>query len=167
MPRLHVYVRKLVQAGHKVGIVRQTETAAIKSQSSNRNAPFTRQLTAVYTRATLEVCSTCTRSADPLRILCTQAGALDDVGHQGEGGSRDGGGWSNHGLSAYLVVVAEGGGETGACAVETSTGDVYYALFRYVDTMHSVCQSTRGWRTGMGSCGNSSVRVLKTSPAHK
>lgn len=54
VPRLHVYVRKLVQAGHKVGIVRQTETAAIKSQGTNRNAPFTRQLTAIYTRATLE-----------------------------------------------------------------------------------------------------------------
>ena len=28
---MHVHVRKLVTAGHKVGIVRQTETAAIKA----------------------------------------------------------------------------------------------------------------------------------------
>lgn len=114
VPRLHVYVRKLVQAGHKVGIVRQTETAAIKSQGANRNAPFTRQLTAVYTRATLE------------------AGVMDDVGQQGGGAAREGDGWSNQGLSAFLVVVAEGEGDTGACAVETSTGDVFYSQFRYV-----------------------------------
>ena len=28
---MHVHVRRLVTAGHKVGIVRQTETAAIKA----------------------------------------------------------------------------------------------------------------------------------------
>lgn len=39
----------------QVGIVRQTETAALKKAGDNRNAPFTRQLTALYTRATLEV----------------------------------------------------------------------------------------------------------------
>ena len=42
-------------AGLQVGVVRQIETAAIKKTSENRNAPFTRELTAVYTRATLEV----------------------------------------------------------------------------------------------------------------
>ena len=35
--------------------MRQIETAAIKKTSENRNTPFTRELTAVYTRATLEV----------------------------------------------------------------------------------------------------------------
>ena len=39
----------------QVGIVQQTETAALKKAGDNRNAPFTRQLTALYTRATLEV----------------------------------------------------------------------------------------------------------------
>ena len=29
--RLHVYVRRLVEAGHKVGVIRQTETAALKA----------------------------------------------------------------------------------------------------------------------------------------
>ena len=39
----------------QVGIVRQTETAALKKAGDNRNAPFTRELAALYTRATLEV----------------------------------------------------------------------------------------------------------------
>jgi len=37
-----------------VGVVRQTETAALKKAGDNRGAPFTRRLTALYTRATLE-----------------------------------------------------------------------------------------------------------------
>lgn len=40
---------------YQVGIVRQMETAALKKAGDNRNAPFTRELTALYTRATLEV----------------------------------------------------------------------------------------------------------------
>lgn len=39
----------------QVGIVRQTETAALKAAGDNKYAPFTRKLTAVYTRSTLEV----------------------------------------------------------------------------------------------------------------
>lgn len=39
----------------QVGVVRQMETAAIKASGSNKYTPFTRKLTAVYTRATLEV----------------------------------------------------------------------------------------------------------------
>ena len=42
----------------QVGVVRQIETAAIKASGSNKYTPFTRKLTAVYTRATLEVCYT-------------------------------------------------------------------------------------------------------------
>lgn len=38
-----------------MGIIRQTETAALKKAGENRNAPFERKLTALYTRATLEV----------------------------------------------------------------------------------------------------------------
>eukprot|EP00911_Craspedida_sp_UC1_P000115 UC1_evm1s91 len=51
--RLFVHVRRLVEAGYKVGVVRQTETAALKKAGDNRSAPFTRKLTDVYTRATL------------------------------------------------------------------------------------------------------------------
>lgn len=50
--RLHVHVKRLVEAGHKVGVVRQLETAALKAVGDNRNAPFTRQLTNLYTKAT-------------------------------------------------------------------------------------------------------------------
>lgn len=50
--RLHVHVRRLVQAGHKVGVVRQLETAALKAVGDNRNTPFVRQLTNLYTKGT-------------------------------------------------------------------------------------------------------------------
>ncbi|XP_068616934.1 DNA mismatch repair protein Msh3 [Brachionichthys hirsutus] len=51
--RLFVHVRRLVSHGHKVGVVKQTETSAIKASGTNRNALFTRQLTALYTKSTL------------------------------------------------------------------------------------------------------------------
>ena len=50
--RLHVHVKRLVNAGHKVGVVRQLETAALKAAGDNRNAPFTRKLTNLYTKGT-------------------------------------------------------------------------------------------------------------------
>lgn len=50
--RLHVHVKRLVTAGHKVGVVRQLETAALKAAGDNRNAPFVRKLTNVYTKGT-------------------------------------------------------------------------------------------------------------------
>jgi len=37
-----------------VGVVRQVESAALKAQSSTKSAPFVRQLTALYTAATLD-----------------------------------------------------------------------------------------------------------------
>lgn len=39
----------------QVGVVRQTETAAIKASGDNKYTPFQRRLTALYTRSTLEV----------------------------------------------------------------------------------------------------------------
>ncbi|ETI29082.1 hypothetical protein G647_01535 [Cladophialophora carrionii CBS 160.54] len=50
--RLHVHVKRLVTAGHKVGVVRQLETAALKAAGDNRNAPFVRKLTNLYTKGT-------------------------------------------------------------------------------------------------------------------
>ncbi|KAI9729025.1 MAG: Mismatch repair protein msh3 [Chrysothrix sp. TS-e1954] len=50
--RLHVHVKRLVAAGHKVGVVRQLETAALKAAGDNRNAPFVRKLTNLYTKGT-------------------------------------------------------------------------------------------------------------------
>lgn len=50
--RLHVHVKRLVAAGHKVGVVRQKETAALKAVGDNRNTPFVRELTNLYTKGT-------------------------------------------------------------------------------------------------------------------
>lgn len=38
----------------QVGVVRQVETAALKSVGSNKSAPFDRRVTALYTAATLD-----------------------------------------------------------------------------------------------------------------
>lgn len=114
--RLNVHVRRLVSAGYKVGVVKQSETAAIKAHGSNRLGPFCRGLSALYTKATLE--------------------AAEDVG-----GGEEGCGSSSN----YLVCVVEkgvGGGEDGeggkesrfdvrigVVGVEISTGDVVYGEF--------------------------------------
>ncbi|KAM3730106.1 hypothetical protein ACB098_12G062400 [Castanea mollissima] len=113
--RLNVHVRRLVSAGYKVGVVKQTETAAIKAHGENRAGPFCRGLSALYTKATLE--------------------AAEDLGGEEEG---------CRGESNYLVCVAEKsvleknmecGLESrfdvkiGMVAVEISTGDVVYAEF--------------------------------------
>ncbi|KAJ3189335.1 Mismatch repair protein msh3 [Gaertneriomyces sp. JEL0708] len=50
--RLHVHVKKLVQNGYKVGVVRQMETAALKAVGDNKSGPFVRKLTNVYTKGT-------------------------------------------------------------------------------------------------------------------
>ena len=50
--RLHIHVKRLVTAGHKVGVVRQLETAALKAVGDNRNTPFVRKLTNLYTKGT-------------------------------------------------------------------------------------------------------------------
>ena len=44
---------RMVAAGYKVGVVKQMETAALKAASDKRSGPFTRELTALYTRTTL------------------------------------------------------------------------------------------------------------------
>ncbi|WWC60269.1 uncharacterized protein I303_102837 [Kwoniella dejecticola CBS 10117] len=50
--RLHIHVKKLISLGYKVGVISQTETAALKKAGENRNAPFTRELTHLFTAAT-------------------------------------------------------------------------------------------------------------------
>ncbi|XP_078221398.1 DNA mismatch repair protein Msh3 isoform X6 [Callithrix jacchus] len=51
--RLFVHVRRLVAKGYKVGVVKQTETAALKAVGDNRSSLFSRKLTALYTKSTL------------------------------------------------------------------------------------------------------------------
>ncbi|EPE28138.1 DNA repair protein MutS, III [Glarea lozoyensis ATCC 20868] len=50
--RLPVHAKRLVSAGYKVGVVRQIETAALKKAGDNRNTPFVRKLTNVWTKGT-------------------------------------------------------------------------------------------------------------------
>nr|CAD7403753.1 unnamed protein product [Timema cristinae] len=51
--RLHVHLRRLVEEGHKVGVVNQVESSLTRSTSENKNIVFNRQLVGVYSKATL------------------------------------------------------------------------------------------------------------------
>ncbi|KAL8961301.1 MAG: hypothetical protein Q9193_002126 [Seirophora villosa] len=107
--RLHVHVKRLVRAGHKVGVVRQLETAALKAAGNNRNAPFVRKLTNVYTKGTY----------------------IDDVeGLEGPSGGTP--------ATGYLVCITESSARgwgtdekvrLGFLAVQPATGDVIYDDF--------------------------------------
>ncbi|KAG9140711.1 hypothetical protein Leryth_006910 [Lithospermum erythrorhizon] len=111
--RLNVHVRRLVSEGYKVGVVKQTETAAIKAHGGNKLGPFSRGLSALYTKATLE------------------AG-------ENLGGGEEGCGQCNN----YLVCVVENKVKNveqgmrsgvdvkiGVVGVEVSTGDVVFGEF--------------------------------------
>ncbi|CAN1264858.1 DNA mismatch repair protein MSH3 [Linum perenne] len=93
-------------ARYKVGVVKQTETAAIKAHGENRTGPFCRGLSALYTKATLE--------------------AAEGMGEKEEGC----GGESN-----YMCCVVEKNEDCGIdvkigiVGVEISTGDVVYGEF--------------------------------------
>ncbi|KAG9249907.1 muts domain V-domain-containing protein [Emericellopsis atlantica] len=108
--RLPVHAKRLVAAGHKVGVVRQIETAALKKVGDNRNAPFTRKLTNLYTKGT----------------YVDEVGELD---HQPDSGAPSGG---------YLLCLTEtkakGWGtdervDVGIIAVQPATGDIIYDNF--------------------------------------
>ena len=111
--RLHVHVKRLVGAGHKVGVVRQLETAALKAAGDNRNAPFTRKLTNLYTKGTY----------------------IDDIeGLEAPIGAPSG----SSPATGYLVCITEqnskGGGtdekvRVGLVAVQPATGDVIHDDF--------------------------------------
>ncbi|KAL1916809.1 uncharacterized protein VTP21DRAFT_5513 [Calcarisporiella thermophila] len=105
--RLHVHVRRLVYAGHKVGVVQQTETAALKAAGDNRNAPFERKLTHLYTKGT----------------FVDDMNTMDDE-------TTAGGGY----LMCLYEEVRGGSGRDeyvhlGLVAVHPSTGDIIYDNF--------------------------------------
>ena len=109
--RLPVHAKRLVAAGHKVGVVRQIETAALKKAGDNRNAPFVRKLTNVYTKGT----------------YIDENGELDSSGD--DNGTPSGG---------YLLCLTEspakGSGtdekvDVGIIAVQPATGDIIYDCF--------------------------------------
>ena len=111
--RLHHHVKRLINAGHKVGVVRQKETAALKAAGDNRNAPFIRELTNVYTKGTY----------------------IDDIEEFEEPLSSLSGGAP---ATGYLVCITEsnpkGWGTDekvhfGLIAVQPATGDVIYDDF--------------------------------------
>jgi DNA mismatch repair protein MSH3 len=51
--RLGVHLNRLVASGYKVGVVKQTETAALKAVGSNKSNLFDRKLVGLYTKSTL------------------------------------------------------------------------------------------------------------------
>src|SRR5690242_16249289 len=113
--RLHVHVKRLVGAGHKVGVVRQLETAALKAIGDNRNAPFVRKLTNVYTKGTY----------------------IDDVEGMDEADSSQTAG-SQSPATGFLLCMTEnnvkgvGNDEkvrVGIIAVQPATGDIIYDDF--------------------------------------
>ncbi|KAG0138454.1 muts domain V-domain-containing protein [Tuber indicum] len=113
--RLHVHVKRLVTAGHKVGVVRQVETAALKAAGDNRNAPFERKLTNLYTKGTY----------------------IDDVDGL-DGDLAAGAGSGGAAGTGFMLCIAEkpGGGtgtdekaHVGIVAVQPATGDVIYDEF--------------------------------------
>jgi DNA mismatch repair protein MSH3 len=109
--RLQVHVKRLVKANHKVGVVRQVETAALKAAGNNRNTPFIRKLTNLYTKGTY---------VDDIEGLETSAAS---AGAQATG---------------YLLCITEtnakGWGtdekvQVGLVAVQPATGDIIYDDF--------------------------------------
>ncbi|KAL8964543.1 MAG: hypothetical protein Q9183_004381, partial [Haloplaca sp. 2 TL-2023] len=111
--RLHVHVKRLVGAGHKVGVVRQIETAALKAVGDNRNAPFVRKLTNVYTKGTY----------------------IDDIDDPEDSGSKPS---ASAPATGYLVCITESNAKgwgtdekvrVGIVAVQPATGDVIHDNF--------------------------------------
>ncbi|TGO62880.1 hypothetical protein BOTNAR_0107g00040 [Botryotinia narcissicola] len=110
--RLPVHAKRLVAAGHKIGIVRQTETAALKKAGDNRNAPFVRKLTNVYTKGTY----------------------IDDIDGLDSTEAPSGGAPATGYLLCITETKAKGWGtdekvEVGVLAVQPATGDVIYDNF--------------------------------------
>ncbi|CAI7755073.1 unnamed protein product [Closterium sp. NIES-53] len=148
--RLHVHVRRLVEAGFKVGVVRQSETAAIKAHGSNKGGPFGRHLSALYTRATLE-------AGEDL------GGGGGEGGEGGEGGVGEGAGGGGGGggmggrLSSYLVCIAEEGvGEKGKGKKEGGKGgaggsSAAAASSPGLSPPATDLDSSQGWEAGSGA----------------
>ncbi|CAG5128814.1 unnamed protein product, partial [Candidula unifasciata] len=111
--RLFVHVRRIVAAGYKVGIVKQMETAHLKAAAGNKSAPFTRQLTALYTKSTLI-------GEDILYPLCDAEADCETTSWQ-----------SNHYLMCLCEQQASSGTSChiGFVCVDVSTGEVIYDEF--------------------------------------
>lgn len=94
-----------MDAGYKVGIVKQTETAALKAVGSNRNQVFERELTQVLTKGTIV-----DEMYEPVTTCAT--GYLMCLVEEKRGGN---------GPDDRMY--------TGIVAVQPSTGDIIYDTF--------------------------------------
>ncbi|KAL3700235.1 hypothetical protein R1sor_018257 [Riccia sorocarpa] len=127
--RLHVHVRRLVEAGCKVGVVRQQETAAIKAHGANKAGPFIRGLSALYTRATLEAAENLGGESEAgltrvnSYLMCVAERPILDSSKNKMKGSVSVGRDSDARMGSYDT-------ELGVVAVETSTGDVMFSHFK-------------------------------------
>ncbi|KAK7115963.1 DNA mismatch repair protein Msh3-like [Littorina saxatilis] len=124
--RLFVHIRRLVAAGYKVGVVKQTETAALKAAGDNRNAPFMRKLTALYTKSTL-----IGEDVDPL------SGSVDTEGEQTTSIIVR--------PHSYLMCVYDFPADSstkqqqiGMLAVDPGTGDMVYDCFTDGESRHEL-----------------------------
>ncbi|KAN0060382.1 Mismatch repair protein msh3 [Thecaphora frezii] len=111
--RLHIHVKKLIAAGHKVGVVRQIETRALKAASNNASAPFTRKLTALYTASTwIDDLSSDSFSPEALDMGVARPKTLMAITERIEGGNGP-----DERISCGII------------AVEVSTGSIVYDQF--------------------------------------
>ena len=117
VPALAKSVRRLVAAGHRVGVVRQVETAALKKSGATadgKGGPFARAVTAVYTAATLE----CGGEEDIGAVV-------DTAGAAGPSGSAPH--LAPPASTFSLTVAADGVGGVGLAAVDAASGDAAWA----------------------------------------
>lgn len=112
--RLHIHVKRLISAGHKVGVVRQIETRALKAVSKNAYTPFVRKLTALYTASTW----------------------IDDLSSSDDTAGLMGEGYTNQPKSLMAIVEQSEGGNgaedrvsIGLVSVEVNTGHLTYDQF--------------------------------------
>ncbi|KAL1933574.1 hypothetical protein VTP01DRAFT_7664 [Rhizomucor pusillus] len=108
--RLSVHVRRLVHAGYKVGVVRQTETAALKAAGENKGGPFRRELKHLYTKGTFvdEMATSELDEESPTSSTSYLLCAVEE---------KRGGGGSDERVRIGLV------------AVQPATGDIVYDVF--------------------------------------
>ncbi|KNE61022.1 hypothetical protein AMAG_06782 [Allomyces macrogynus ATCC 38327] len=147
--RVGIHMRRLVRAGYKVGLVQQTETAALKSVSGNARGPFSRQLTRLYTPATL----------------------IDDLDDDDEGA-----GGAAHYLAVFYERIVSGRRVTAVVAVDPATADIVYDEFVdgelraelewrlvAVDPVElvvaGVTDETRAWLTRFATMARHPVRI--------
>lgn len=108
--RLDVHVQKLVHAGYKVGIVRQTESAALKT---DKGQPFQRELTQLVTKGTNIDTMVSTQKHTASTLLC--------IVEEKRGG---------HASDERV--------EIGMVSIQTSTGDIIYDAFEDTFMRHEL-----------------------------